>query len=136
MIAANAHSILDARKKGLRPAEMILVSLIGQINELNHTVYARPNKDYDWQWVRGLEICVYTQPDVDWQSTLLAIAACGHSFLAVWDVVNREGANVYRLPHPDDIDKPKSQWRWNLDFLPWLPSQNKEFAQNKESAWS
>lgn len=130
VIATNAQPILDARKKGLKPVEMILVSLIGRINELNHTVYANPQKEYEWLWVRGLQICIYTSPSVEWQRMARSIASERPSFLGIWDADNRQGANVYLLPHPDDIEKPKTEWRWKLDFLPWLPSQNQEFAWN------
>jgi hypothetical protein len=130
MIASNALPILEARKKGMKPAELILVSLIGRINEQNHTVYARPGKGYDWFWMRELQVCIYTSPEVDWRPVARAIALQRPSFLAIWDADNHQGANVYLLPHPADIDKPQEQWRWTLDFLPWLPFQNKEFAWN------
>lgn len=130
MIAKGAQSILDARTKGMRPAEMILVSLIGRINEPNHTVYANHKAQYEWQWVRGLQICIYTSPEVDWRPIARSIASERPSFLGIWDADNRQGANVYLLPSPADIDKPKDQWRWVLDFLPWLPQQNQEFAWN------
>lgn len=130
MIAQNADAILDARRKGLKPAELILVSLIGRLNEQNHTIYASPRKAYEWLWARGLQVCIYTAPGIDWRATARSIASERPSFLAVWDADNRQGANVYLLPHPADLDKPQSQWRWNLDFLPWLSPQNKEFAWN------
>lgn len=130
MIASNAQPILDARRKGLKPAEMILVSLIGRVNEQNHTVYADPKKEYDWKWARGLRICIYTSPDVNWRAVARSIASERPSFLGLWDADRRQGANVYLLPHPSDIDKPQNEWRWNLDFLPWLPTQNQEFAWN------
>lgn len=130
MIASNALPIVNARKKGYKPGEMILVSLVGRINEPNHTVYANPRNEYEWLWVRGLQICIYTSPDVNWQPVARSIASERPSFLGVWDVDNRQGANVYLLPHPNDIDKPQNQWRWMLDFLPWLPKQNEEFAWN------
>jgi hypothetical protein len=130
MIPTNAKPILDSRKNGLKPAEMILVSLIGRINESNHTVFANPRKAYDWLWARGLQICIYTSADVIWRDVARAIASQRPSFLAVWDADRKEGANVYLLPDPANIQKPQAQWRWNLDFLPWLPTQNQEFAWN------
>ncbi len=130
MIASNAQPILDARRKGYKPVEMILVSLIGRINEPNHTVYANPRTEYEWKWARGLQVCIYTSTGVDWRLVARSIASERPSFLMIWDVDNRQGANVYLLPHPADIDKPKNQWRWSLDFLPWLSIQNQEFAWN------
>ncbi|MGE5652513.1 MAG: hypothetical protein ACM34A_20155 [Bacillota bacterium] len=130
MIPFNALPIVDARRRGLKPAGLILISLIGRVNEQNHTVYANAQKQYDWQWVRGLHVCIYTSPDAGWRPIARLIAAERPSFLGLWDADNRQGANVYLLPHPADIDKPKSEWRWMLDFLPWLPFQNQEFAWN------
>lgn len=54
MMAVNSQPILEVRKKGLKPAETILVSLIGRLNERNHTVYADPRKEYDWSWAVNL----------------------------------------------------------------------------------
>lgn len=130
MIAQNAKPILDARLKGFKPAEMILVSLIGRINEPNHTVFANTKLEYNWKWARGLQVCIYTSPTVEWRPIAHAIASAKPSFLGIWDADSRRGANVYLLPHPDDIELSQNQWRWTLDFLPWLPSQNMEFAWN------
>jgi hypothetical protein len=48
MIAQGAERIVEARRKGLKPGEMIIVSLIGRVNEQNHTVYANSRKQFDW----------------------------------------------------------------------------------------
>jgi hypothetical protein len=130
VIATNAQPILDARKRGLAPAGLVIVSLIGQICEQNHTVYANPQKAYDWRWVHGLKICIYAVPDVQWQATTRSIAYARPSWLGLWDAVRHEGTDVLLLPHIADIEKPKSEWRWNLDFLPWLRFQNEEFVWN------
>lgn len=130
IIASNAQPILDARKKGFKPVEMILVSLIGRINELNHTVYANPANQYDWMWARGLPICIYATAGVQWRDVARSIASVRPSYLAIWDAERKQGAEVYLVPDPADIDKPQAEWRWNLDFLPWLPSQNKDFICN------
>lgn len=128
MIPANALPIIEARKKGLKPADLILVSLIGRLNEKNHTVYAAPGRDYDWRWCRDIAVIVFAAPGVIWRPCVASIAACLPSYLGIWDADRREGAQVWRLPRVDDIEKPKGQWRWELDFLPWLPFQNQEFA--------
>jgi hypothetical protein len=127
MIAPNALSIASARKSGMRPDEMILVSMVGRLDELNHTVFA-DGRDFDWTWVRDLEICIFAKPDTPWQKVAKAIAAQRPSFLAVWDVETHEGADILLLPELEDIDKPRRQWRMKLDYLPWLPFQNRSFA--------
>ena len=130
MIPNGAQRIIDARKKGMKPAKMVLVSLIGRINEKNPTVYANPSNEYDWSWLRGLQVCVYTTSDANWRPVARSIASQRPSFFGLWDADRREGADVYFLPDVVDIEKPRSEWRWNLDFLPWLPFQNEEFIWN------
>ena len=130
MIAPNAQPILDAREKGFKPAELILISMIGRLNESNHTVYASPSKQYDWAWARGLKVCIYAAPGVQWRGVLHAIASVSPSWLGLWDADRHEGTDVYLFPDASDIDKPQTDWRCNLDFLPWLPFQNKDFAWN------
>lgn len=130
MMPSNAQPIVDARKRGLKPSELILVSLVGVINEKNHTVYAKPKTDYTWFWVRGIKVCVYTLPDVEWRPVVRSIAFERPSYLAIWDVANQEGADVHLFPNPDDVVKPQSEWRWQLDYLPWLACENEAFAWN------
>ena len=129
MILANgARAIVDARLKGLRPAEMVIVSLIGKTQEPNITVYANPKAAYDWRWVMDLQICIYANKSVDWQPTARAIATRKPQWLGLWDVDGFEGTQVYALPHVDDIEKPMGEWRHVLHFIPWLKFQNEKFA--------
>lgn len=130
MIPNGAKAIAEVRSRGLKPAEMLIVSLIGRVNEQNHTIYAAGDKEYDWSWARGLQVCVYADSRSKWRPVLNAIATVNPAYLALWDAEKRQGAQVWRLPYASDIEKPKEQWRWKLDFLPWLPIQNQEFAWN------
>ena len=130
MIAINAQPILDARRRGLKPAELILVSLVGRINEVNHTVYATANGNYNWQWVRGIAICIFATSAVDWRPVARSIARARPSHLYLWDVDREEGTDVAFLPNFADLCKPKDKIRWELDFLPWMDFQNMEFACN------
>lgn len=130
MIAINAQPILDARMQGFRPAEMILVSLVGRISEPNHTVLATPSVAYDWRWARDLDVCVYLDEAVNWRPAVLAIAKAKPQFLALWDVPSKRGATVYLRPsHPAHIEKPVRLWDWVLDFSSWLDCENKAFNQ-------
>jgi hypothetical protein len=128
MIPNGARAVVDARNNGMKPDELLIVSLIGRVNEQNHTIYANSGKTYDWGWLRGLKVCVYTDARSDWRPVLKAIADHKPAYLALWDADRREGAQVFYLPHIGDINKPQKDWRWKLDFLPWEPSQNREFA--------
>lgn len=130
ILASGARQIVDARLKGLRPADMVIVSLIGKTQETNTTVYANAKTAYDWRWVAGLNICVYANKSVDWESIARAIALRRPAWLGLWDADRFEGAEVYALPNVDDIEKPSGEWRHVLHFIPWLKFQNEEFAWN------
>ena len=75
-IALNAAPIVAARLKGMKPEEMIRVSLVGTLCAGNHVVHAKPGVPHDWRWARGLDVCVYVGPDDAWHTTLKAIALC------------------------------------------------------------
>lgn len=128
MIAPNAQEILDARLQGLKPAEMILVSLVGTLREVNHTVLASPHEVYDWRWVRGLDICVYIDAKVEWRRTVLALAHCCPGQLFLWDITSRRGANVYLKPsHPASEARDARSWKWILDFSSWFECENEAY---------
>jgi hypothetical protein len=127
MIAFNAQPIADARASGFRPAEMIIVSLVGRLDELNHTVHASTQKSYDWQWAKGLDVCIFAASGVDWVTTAKAILDAKPRWLGIWDVNRLEGAEIWLHPDVRDIQKPRDQWRWTIDFIPFLSFQNKEF---------
>lgn len=130
MIPHGAQRIIDARNKGMKPAELVLVSLIGRLNEANPCVYADPRREYEWFWTRGLQLCIFASAEVNWRPVALSIKRQSPSSLYLWDADRREGAEVFLIPNMADLDKPRSEWRLALNFLPWLPSQNEEFAWN------
>lgn len=123
-----AQAIIDARKRGMKPAEMLIVSLVGKVNETNHVIYVNPQAEYDWRWIVGLKVCVYFGSGVKWKEQLAEIAKCRPEWLGMYNVDQFKGATAYYLPRADDIEKPKNQWRHVLDFLPWTKYQNEEFA--------
>jgi hypothetical protein len=129
-LAYGARPILDARLNGYKPSDMVIVSLIGKTAESNTIVYANEQADYDWRWVQGLDICIYAKSHSDWWKTAMAIARSYPNLLILWDIDRYEGAFVSARPVVEDIDKPSSEWRYGLHFIPWLKVQNEEFAWN------
>lgn len=123
-----ADKILALRKRGQKPAEMLIVSLIGPTREANHHVFADPDGLYDWRWIVGLDACIFMRPGVLWKPIALAVAMAKPHWLGVYDATRFVGADVCALPFDEDIEKPAALWRWKLDFLPWLPFQNHHFA--------
>lgn len=136
MIALNAQPIVDARLRGFKPSELVLVSLVGHVHAENHTVRAIPGNAYDWRWVRDLELCVYVGERNDWVDTLKAIALHRPAYLSIWNCSEHWGAQVYLIPTADDIAKPVRQWTHELDFLPWLDFQNDDFIECRAYARS
>ncbi len=130
MIPTNAQTIIDARKRGYKPDELVLVSLMGRINEPNHTVYAEPDKDYEWQWAKGLQVCIYSSAGIQWRRVAMGLIHAKTEFLSLWDTGRAEGAEIYMLPTADSIHLPKAQWRWQFEYIPWTPIQNAGFACN------
>lgn len=123
-----AAQILQARLKGSKPADMLVVSLIGPVEATNHTIYANPSAQYDWRFLRGLKVCVYVKNGCKFAETMKAIAECRPEYLGIYNADQFAGAHAYYLPRVEDIEKPKSQWRHVLDFLPWTKWQNETFA--------
>lgn len=126
-LAQNAQTILDARMRGFRPADMVLVSLTGPVWAENPIVFAKPEQKYDWRWVRGLDVGVYINGDIDWPGLVKDIALQRPDYLCVWDSNDKWGAKIYLIPQPTDIGKPVCMWKYELDFLPWMDFQNIDF---------
>ena len=129
MIAMNAQPILDARFRGFKPSDLVLVSLVGLVHAENHTVRAIPGTAYDWRWVHGLDVCVYIGERCDWASTVKAIALQHPAYLGVWNCTEHWGAHAYLIPTEGDLSQPVRRWTYELDFLPWLDFQNTDFIE-------
>jgi hypothetical protein len=136
MIAPNAQPIIDARMRGLKPEDLVLVSLVGHVHADNHIVLAIPATPYDWRWVHGLDLCVYVGERGDWVDTVKAIALHRPDHLSIWNCAGHWGAMVYLIPTAADIAKPVRQWGHELDFLPWLDFQNADFIECRTYARS
>lgn len=132
IIPNGAEKVIDARKRGFKPDEMLIVSLVGKVHELNHTIYANPDTEYDWRWLVGLDVCIYLKQGMNWKAVTLAIAQARPRWLGIYDTARFQGAQVWALPMVADIEKPSTQWRYQLDFLPWLAFQNEQFAWSDE----
>jgi hypothetical protein len=130
MIPSGAQKIVAARASGFRPADMVIVSFVGRVDEMNPTVYAHQSQDYDWAWLAGLQVCIYAAKGVDWTAAALGIAKAKPAYLGLWDAGRNEGAELYAVVHPADIQKPRSQWRWIIDYIPWTKGQNERFICN------
>lgn len=134
MLADGAEPILRARLRGLRPAELVIVSLVGGLPVSNPVVRARAELAYDWRWVRELDLCLYMNLGQDWVTLLKAIALQRPARLYVWCDGAGWGAQVYLVPTAEDVARPVRLWGFELDFLPWMDFQNSDFLTGRSYA--
>lgn len=133
MIAANAGQIVEMRENGKQPAKWVLVSFIGRIeNEDNgFTVYARPEREYDWRWAVGLDLIAFVRKGQAVAQQLKAIRNEFPKSLSVWDVDRKTGAEVC-IDFPGDPMEGcrKARTKTLGVFLwPWFDWQVKEFVR-------
>lgn len=126
-----ADPILKARLKGMKPADMVIVSMVGPVFVENPVVRVKFGDRYDWRWVRGLDVCMYIDEETDWFVMLKEIALQRPEHLSLWTPAGQWGSKVYLIPTAQDVSKPVSQWKYELDFLPWMDFQNKDYIECK-----
>jgi hypothetical protein len=132
----NAAPIVAARLKGMKPQEMIRVSLVGSLVHGNHVVHAKTDIAHDWRWVHDLDICLCIGAEHDWAPTLKEIALHRPEHLSVWNTYEHWGAKVYLVPTKDDIEqcRPVSDWEYELDLSEWMGFQNDDFLSGRTYA--
>lgn len=130
-----AQPIIEARlRAGAKPVDMVVVSLVGPLEDGNPIVQA-DGPDYDWRFVRGLRVCIFGKVGTPNRQTAIAIGTCLPSWLALWDVESKEGTDVIVHIRESALDLPKEQLRksanWTAILWPWSPWQNKQFEEAK-----
>lgn len=100
-IPRNARQIAEARANGMRPAGMVLVSLIGDVPWPETTVYADPASRYDWRFLVGLPAAIVVRPGIDAMATIRAVfeASLPHGGGYPWlvDAERRELSSVVEV---------------------------------------
>lgn len=128
MLPYGARPILDARLQGKRPADLLVVSLVGPLDEPNPVIVAAAGKPYDWRWMRGLKACVFARPGVRFAPVVLEIGRHAPKWLAVWDVDSHEGADCIVHLKPESLDKRQfGAGDYAVIFWPWTAYENKQF---------
>lgn len=95
-LPCGAAEIVALRSSGKRPADMLLISLVGTLNgETNPAIIARPERTYDWRFVVGLSLLVVARTDTQHLAgTVKAIEAAEPAGLSVWFAEQQDGINV------------------------------------------
>ena len=103
-----AEEIIQLRSQGKRPADMILVSMIGPLHDEVNPVVMAKDQSYDWRFLHGLNVMLVvnmqTPPETIHRVTediaIIKPAYCG----VVWYDKN-DGLNICW-----GLYKPKSKW--------------------------
>jgi hypothetical protein len=123
--------------QGKIPSNMLIVSFFDK-PRINYDpiVYARPEETYDWRFAARMDTVMVCPIDMrNMQRHMKAMLAHVARPLNYFHPDAELGGNVYLFPEADSIDAwvqgkiTKSQWKWHLDHLPWLDSQNYEFQK-------
>jgi len=129
-----ATPILQARMKGVAPADMLIVSMVGSVWTAQPLIHSKPDEAYDWRVLHGLDVCVYVPDEDDWALTVKAIALVRPAHLNVWNPKGKWGAHVYLVPTAEDVVKPVPLWTQELIFTPWMDFQNNDFLVGRTYA--
>lgn len=97
MMPYGGKEIADLRSKAKRPADMVLVSLIGPLREQNPVVIAQPNRRYRWDFLAGLDVLLVVDSGIDKplvKRVADGILAVDPEYLGVWFADRQAGVNV------------------------------------------
>ena len=95
-----AREIAALRSAGKRPADLILVSLIGPLRESNPVVIAKPDLTYDWRFLIGLSVAVVATTETpNLPRIVQAIEAIAPRSMAVWFSDKQDGTNILLQGH-------------------------------------
>lgn len=136
VIPFGALPILKARKRGHRPARMVIVSMVGALpNDSHPIVIADRRIEYRWDWIRDLQACFWTHPEGYIAKHILDASKARPAAMYLWDCANLKGYDVRALPAVETISRPKEEWVWRVEADRWLPFQEQEFLRG-EPVWS
>lgn len=128
MIAPGAEPIRQARLAGKMPDELIIVSLVGPLDESNRVVIAHPAMTYDWRMMRGLQVCVFAKQRTPLRKTVRDIGCKLPAKLFLWDVDAKEGADCIVCLTDKGMDKIRHDaGDVEVIYWPWTAYENKQF---------
>ena len=90
-----AAEIVAIRSTGKRPADMVLVSMIGPLRETNPVVIAQPSRSYDWRFVVALPVLIVATTDTpNLAGIVKAVDSAEPDYLSVWFSDRQDGINI------------------------------------------
>ena len=97
MIPYGSAEILQLRKDGKRPADMVLVSLAGAVRGESNPVVYPGNHDYDWRFLRGLQVTVLINAETPAEKSRKVIREIEAVEPAYLGLVERETGNGVKV---------------------------------------
>jgi hypothetical protein len=90
-----AAEIVALRSTGKRPADLLLISLVGTLRETNPTIIAQPSRSYDWRFVVALPVLIVATTDTPCLAGIVKeIDIAAPAALSVWFADRQNGVNV------------------------------------------
>ncbi|MBU1363939.1 MAG: hypothetical protein KKE51_08980 [Gammaproteobacteria bacterium] len=90
-----AAEIVALRTAGKRPADLLLISLVGPLYETNPVIIAQPSRCYDWRFVVALPVLIVATTDTPHLAGIVnAIDSAEPATLSVWFSDQQDGVNV------------------------------------------
>ncbi len=90
----NGENLLRMRRSGMRPDELVLVSVSGNLGYSNYTLYSDPGAVCDWSMLAGLEVELVTSTAVPFADVLRTLADIAAAVPASMSLYYLEGARV------------------------------------------
>lgn len=129
-IPVGAKAILDARKRGLKPADDVMILTREEWKmDWSPLVYANPRRQYDWSFLKDLQSIVLLDSTMPYNQMFADIASVvGGKFMRYWFVDAETGGYVTYFPEVEDIEKPPHKWRFNLELAPNLGFEDRDWG--------
>lgn len=140
-----ARAIAEARANGLKPAELVLISLAGSVDWPNPLVFATPGQRFRWDWLKGLSVVVLIETNTRLDNILQDINSAEPMQL---DVVDRERGLGWMVlctnPRLQTVRWPRYQvedwlgnqeWHQEINYLKARANLQTETQRNLEKAF-
>lgn len=90
-----AAEIVALRIAGKKPADMLLISLVGPLRETNPVIIAQPSRSYDWRFVVALPVLIVATTETPHIAGIVkAIDTVDPATMSVWFADQQDGVNV------------------------------------------
>lgn len=103
MTPRNSEPILQARMRGERPADPVVVSFVGAIDWTNPQVFAEPGIEYDWRFLVDLPVYIVVKPGIECREAIRGIFRHCALYPTLVDIERQIAASVVD-------DKPLRLW--------------------------